>query len=68
MCLEHPAISNALRTGYPYDDESKTVFVCSGCGGYILDGQDYWDILGEQFCENCIDDARRTAEAVDETY
>jgi len=38
------------------------VFVCSGCGDNILDGDDYWDIMGEQFCENCIDGARRIAE------
>jgi hypothetical protein len=33
-----------------------------------MDGGDYWDILGEPFCEDCIDKARRIAEAVDETY
>jgi hypothetical protein len=44
------------------------VFVCSGCGEEILDGDDYWEILGEQFCEDCIDGSRRIAEAIDETY
>jgi hypothetical protein len=37
------------------------VFVCSGCGDNILDGDDYWDIMGEQFCENCVDRARGVA-------
>jgi hypothetical protein len=27
-----------------------------------VDGEDYWEIMGEQFCENCIDGARRVAE------
>ena len=33
----------------------------SGCSGEILEGDDYWDIMGEQFCEACIDKARQEA-------
>lgn len=65
VCLQapcHPRCPNA-----PEPDEIP-VYVCSGCGHDIVDGEDYWDILGEQFCENCIDKSRRTAEAIDETY
>jgi hypothetical protein len=29
-----------------------------------MDGEDYWDILGEQFCEQCVDKARKIARAV----
>ena len=43
----------------------KVLAVCSGCGGTIVDGQDYWEILGEQFCEHCIDKAREIARAVE---
>lgn len=37
------------------------VFICSGCGGAILDGEDYWDIMGEQFCGGCINEAMKEA-------
>ena len=63
VCLKSPCDPRC-----PNAPEPKTVFICSGCGEYILDGDDYWEILGEQFCESCIDEFRRTAEAIDETY
>lgn len=44
----------------------KPVFVCSGCGQDIYEGEDYWDVLGEQFCEDCIDQARGVAEYVED--
>lgn len=59
MCQEclrtpcHPRCPNA--------PEPKRVFICSGCGDDICEGDDYWDILGEQFCKTCIDDARGEA-------
>ena len=54
----------------PNAPEPKSVFICSGCGDLIYDGDDYYEIMGEQFCQNCIDDARRVAEYIeeDETY
>ena len=58
----HPRCPNAK------DPDEIPVFICSGCGREIVEGEDYWDILGEQFCEDCIDKARRIAEAIDETY
>lgn len=66
MCSEchrtpcHPRCPNA--------PDPEPVFVCSGCGHYIVEGEDYWDILGEQFCEDCIHGSRKTAEAIDEAY
>lgn len=60
MCTEchrtpcHPKCPNA--------DEPPAVFICSGCGKNILDGEGYYDVLGEQFCENCIDDSYHVAE------
>ena len=56
VCLQspcHPRCPNAA--------DPPAVFVCSGCGDDIYDGDDYWDILGEQFCERCVDDARGVA-------
>lgn len=46
------------------DQEEIPVFVCSCCGRDIVDGEDYWDIMDEQWCEECIDKARQTARAV----
>lgn len=46
----------------PNAPEPPAVFVCSGCGDDILEGQDYWEVLGEQFCETCIDKCKHTAE------
>ena len=43
------------------------VFICSGCSRDIYEGDDYWDIMGEQFCERCIDKARGVAE-YDDSY
>lgn len=46
----------------PNAPEPPSVFVCSGCGWPIRDGERYWDIMGEQFCEDCIDNAAGVAE------
>lgn len=27
----------------------------------IRDGDDFWDLMGEQWCEGCIEDAKGTA-------
>lgn len=60
MCQEchqspcHPRCPNA--------PEPKAVFICSGRGEEIFEGDDYWDILGEQFCEECIKNAKTEAE------
>lgn len=65
MCSEcrmtpcHPRCPNAP------DPVETPVFVCSGCPTEIMDGEDYFEILGEQFCEKCIDSARRIARAVE---
>lgn len=50
----HPRCPNA--------PDPPAVFVCSGCSREILAGEDYWDVLGEQFCEDCIYKARKEAE------
>lgn len=57
ICLQspcHPRCPNAA--------DPVAVFVCSGCSHEIYEGDDYWDIMGEQFCERCIDRARGVAE------
>lgn len=65
MCAEclrtpcHPRCPNAP------DPVEIPVYVCSGCSRDIVDGEDVWELLGEQFCERCIDKARRIARAVE---
>lgn len=61
ICVSSPCIP-----GCPNAPDPPQVYVCSGCGDPIYDGDDYWDLMGEQWCENCIDDARK--EAVYEPY
>lgn len=60
-CLRSPCDPRCPNAPAP---EEIPVFVCSGCGRDIVDGEDYWDILGEQWCEECIDKSRQTARAV----
>ena len=61
MCMEcrqtpcHPRCPNA--------SEPKAIFVCSGCSRDIYEGDDYYEIMGEQFCENCIEEAKKVAES-----
>ena len=57
ICLSRPCHPRCPNAADP-----PAVFVCSGCGGRILDGETYWDVLDEQFCESCIDGYRREAE------
>lgn len=45
----------------PNAQEPEAVFICSGCGRKIYEDDFYWDILGEQFCEECIDGYREIA-------
>lgn len=49
----HPRCPNAM--------EPIPVFICSGCGQEIYEGDDVYHILGEQFCERCINEARQEA-------
>jgi hypothetical protein len=52
----------------PYTPNPPSVFICSGCGRTIYEGEDYYDLMGEQFCQDCINKARRVAKYVpDET-
>jgi hypothetical protein len=42
------------------------VFTCWNCGGEIHEGDDVYDINGEHWCEECIDNAHGYAELEDE--
>lgn len=56
ICLQSPCAAAC-----PNAPEPTIVYVCSGCGNYIYEDDDVWHIMGEQFCEKCIEDARKVA-------
>lgn len=56
-CRKNPCDSRCPNAPAP-----KHVFVCSNCGHSIVEGEDYYDVLGEQFCEYCMQDMKKVAE------
>lgn len=62
VCLKTPCDPRC-----PNAPEPPAVYVCSGCGEDIRDGDKVWHILGEQFCQECINYAEEIAEVIDET-
>ena len=50
--------------GCPNAAEPRAVFVCSGCDQDIYEGDNVYHIMGEQFCERCIQNAKEEAEYV----
>lgn len=63
LCWQIPCNDRCPNANPP---KPKRVFVCSGCGCSICDGDEYYDLLGEQFCEGCVEDAK--GEAVYDPY
>lgn len=57
ICRQHPCHPRC-----PNAEEDTQVFICSGCGDPIYEGEYYYDIMGEQFCEGCIASAKGVAE------
>lgn len=57
LCLRSPCDSRC-----PNAPEPRAVFICSGCGERICEGDTYYDVLGEQWCEDCMEEMRWTAE------
>ena len=45
----------------PHAPDPPSVFVCSGCGDDILEGDEYVELMGEQWCMSCIDDCKKEA-------
>ena len=52
--LEHPEITNALRTGHPGEIPEAPSFSCERCGAEIADDQSAYHL-----CERCEGDALR---------
>lgn len=51
--LEHPAISHALRTGYPTQHKP---LLCDTCKDVIQPGETYGECDGRLICSDCIED------------
>ena len=61
ICHQHKCPSMC-----PNADEPRAVYICSECGELIREGEYVWHIMGEQYCEHCIDDFREEAEYIDD--
>lgn len=55
--LEHPDITMAIKTGYPYR-RFHSPCVCHQCDGEIEEGDHAYDLGGYTYCEACVRDAR----------
>lgn len=62
---DHPVIRNMERTGYPDGKGPKVIHTCIHCHVDICHGETYYDIDGEPWCEECINDAKKTADEDD---
>lgn len=47
---------------YDGDDARRVAHICEGCTADIMEGDDYYDLHGEPYCENCVHDMRKVAE------
>lgn len=57
ICRQTPCASLC-----PNAPEPSVFTRCSECGDKIYDGDVYYEIINEYFCEDCVDNARKTAE------
>lgn len=47
----------------PQQDEPMPIWICRECGKGIYDGDDYYEVYGDPFCEKCGEDLfKRIAE------
>jgi len=42
----------------PYEEQGRAARECGICGGVILEGDDYYRILGRSCCEKCVASGR----------
>lgn len=57
ICMKNPCDPRC-----PNAPEPPSVFICSGCGDSIFDGDKYVELMGEQWCMDCIEECTREAE------
>ena len=51
--------------GCPNADDPPAVFICSECGEMIREGDWFYRVLGETYCEECMESMKETAEVVE---
>lgn len=59
FCRQEPHDSRC-----PEAPEPRSVFICSGCGERILEGDFFYRVMQETFCEECMEASREIAEVV----
>lgn len=47
----------------PYAPEPPIIHRCCSCENDIFEGDDYYDLDGEPWCEDCVASSRKTAES-----
>lgn len=58
ICRQSPCASNC-----PNAPDPIIVYICDGCGSPIYEGDEYYHLMdGNKYCEECIREARETAE------
>ena len=60
MCKE--CLQTPCHPRCPNADGPEVFGECDGCGNEIYDGDEYYEIDGKIYCEDCIIDFRKTAE------
>ena len=64
MYCEHCHSSPHL-TGCPNAPDPRTVFICSECGEMICEGDGFYRVMQETYCEDCMDSMHEIAEVVE---
>lgn len=60
VCRRYPCHSSC-----PNAPEPPMFAHCVMCGSDILYGEEYYDIYGDYYCENCMSSCHKTAEGED---
>lgn len=58
---EHPAIARALATGRS-EAIPRGAKICCDCGGALSEGESYYYVAGNIYCESCISLRREEVE------
>lgn len=52
-------------TGCPNAPDPRTVFICSKCREMIYEGDGFYRVMQETYCEECMDSMHEIAEVVE---
>ena len=51
--------------GCPCAPDPRSVYICSECGEMIYEGDWFYRVLGETYCEECMESLKELAEVVE---